>query len=181
MILEKQNERHNTHALSSNSSSSNNHSYDFDIKNKGFRNKSIKDEENTSFNSQTNIRQIAKINSILNKYNLTPYSSPINLSINKIKEKRESINRKSFFAPKNQKSLITTSEAQSTQRKKKKKKVQINDKNQTNTSFFNVNNGNNTNNNKEKSEEQKKDDIAFNNLMHSETIKSENKNKKKVP
>ena len=179
MILEKQNERHNTHALSSNSSSSNNHSYDFDIKNKGFRNKSIKDEENTSFNSQTNIRQIAKINSILNKYNLTPYSSPINLSINKIKEKRESINRKSFFAPKNQKSLITTSEAQSTQRKKKKKKVQINDKNQTNTSFFNVNNGNNTNNNKEKSEEQKKDYIAFNNLMHSETIKSENKNKKK--
>ena len=73
MILEKQNERHNTHALSSNSLSSNNHSYDFDIKNKGFRNKSIKDEENTSFNSQTNIRQIAKINSILNKYNLTPY------------------------------------------------------------------------------------------------------------
>jgi hypothetical protein len=179
MILEKQNERHNTHALSSNSSSSNNHSYDFEIKNKGFRNKSIKDEENTSFNSQTNIRQIAKINSILNKYNLTPYSRPINVSINKIKEKRESINRKSFFAPKNQKSLITTSEAQSTQRKKKKKKVQINDKNQTNTSFFNVNNGNNTNNNKEKSEEQKKDDIAFNNLMHSETIKSENKNKKK--
>ena len=57
--------------------------------------------------------------------------------------------------------------------------MQINDKNQTNTSFFNVKKGNNTNNNKEKSEEQKKDDIAFNNLMHSETIKSENKNKKK--
>ena len=178
MILEKQNERHNTHALSSNSSSSNNHSYDFDIKNKGFRNKSIKDEENTSFNSQTNIRQIAKINSILNKYNLTPYASPINASINKIKEKRESINRKSFFAPKNQKSIITTSEAQSTQRKKKKKKVQINDKNQTNTSLLNANNGNITNN-KEKTEEQKKDDIAYNNLMHSETLKSENKNKKK--
>lgn len=62
-------ERHDTHALSDNSSSSN-HSYQFDDKNKAYRKSYQKNFMNdANINKQLN-NQIAKINDLLNKYNI---------------------------------------------------------------------------------------------------------------
>ena len=186
MLLENKTERHNTHALSSNSSS-NNHSYDFDIKNKNNKNKNQKEEENTSFNSQLNYIQINKINTILNKYNLIPHSNRKNSDINKllVKEKDEKENtiiRKSFFA-KNQKSILTNSDHQSTQKIKKKKNVQINNQNYNQSNSNSILNNIVNTNSKEKSEDiNNNNNINSNNyLKNTETTKSENKikNKKK--
>ena len=61
-------QRHNTHALSSYNSSSNNHSYDFDNKTKADKYiKPISIKENMI---QISNNQINKVNDILNKYNL---------------------------------------------------------------------------------------------------------------
>ena len=61
-------QRHNTHALSSYNSSSNNHSYDFDNKTKTDKYiKPISIKENMI---QISNNQINKVNDILNKYNL---------------------------------------------------------------------------------------------------------------
>ena len=102
-------QRHNTHALSSYNSSSNNHSYDFENKNKIIKPINIKENFTQLSNAQMN-----KVNDILNKYNLISEKSS-----NKEEKEEKSIskiNKKSFI-----------SEAISSPRsKKKKKKLNLN-------------------------------------------------------
>ena len=96
-------QRHNTHALSSYNSSSNNHSYDFENKNKIIKPINIKENFTQLSNAQMN-----KVNDILNKYNLISEKSS-----NKEEKEEKSIskiNKKSFI-----------SEAISSPRSKKKK------------------------------------------------------------
>lgn len=68
-------ERHDTHALSDNSSSSN-HSYQFDDKNKGYRKSYQKNDMNDyNINKQLD-NQIMKINELLNKYKVNTEQNP---------------------------------------------------------------------------------------------------------
>ena len=81
-------QRHNTHALSSYNSSSNNHSYDFDNKTKTDKYiKPISIKENMI---QISNNQINKVNDILNKYNLISEISSNKDEKNKSKIKKRS-------------------------------------------------------------------------------------------
>ena len=140
-MLEK---RHNTHALSSNNSSSNNHSYEFDNgnkKEKHERSSSLKDN-----NILISKNQLNKINDILYKYNLI--SDENSDKENKIKSKIKKIPTNGDILP------------FQTPKKKKRKK--------NNNSFINALNSDNKEKNKNKdktefiNEEQKNDDYLKN-------------------
>ena len=154
-MLEK---RHNTHALSSNNSSSNNHSYEFDNgnkKEKHERSSSLKDN-----NILISKNQLNKINDILYKYNLI--SDENSDKENKIKSKIKKIPSNGDIQP------------YQTPKKKKRKK--------NNNSFINALNSDNKEKNKNKdktefiNEEQKNDDYLKNKF--SETKNPNNKIKK---
>ena len=84
-------ERHDTHALSDNSSSSN-HSYQFDDKNKSYRKSDqINYMNDVNLNKQLN-NQIAKIDELLNKYNINSNQSiKRRASMKNMKENRNSL------------------------------------------------------------------------------------------
>ena len=130
--------RHNTHALSSFNSSSNNHSYDFE--NKGKLDKNIKPTNIKENITQLTNVQINKVNDILNKYNLISERSSNkedkSISIIKIKLKKKA----------------TNSDIQLSPRLKKKK-------NNSSSSFLNEINNKNISSNKDKTI----DDFGLNN------------------
>jgi len=138
-------QRHNTHALSSFNSSSNNHSYDFENKSKIDKNiKQINIKENIT---QLAINQKNKVNDILNKYNLI---SEINL--NKEEKKVSKIKKKA-----------TNNDIQNSPKLKKKK-------NNSSSSFLNeikinskILSNNNSKTTELKIEGQKIDDLVYNN------------------
>ena len=68
-------ERHETHALSSGTISSNNHSYDFENKNKKGKIVNNNNNDNNIKDEEPNYIQIKKINSILSKYNINSENS----------------------------------------------------------------------------------------------------------
>ena len=68
-------ERHETHALSSGTISSNNHSYDFENKNKKGKVVNNNNNDNNIKDEEPNYIQIKKINSILSKYNINSENS----------------------------------------------------------------------------------------------------------
>jgi len=189
-------ERHNTHALSQNSSS-NNHSYDSEILIKKVGNNKQKEEKEKSIHSQLTRLQINKINDILSKYNLissdrTEKKDDLSNYMHKKLGSDDNIGKNNL----NQKKSIFTanSEAPPSQRKKKKKNltknIDINDTKQKNTSLLNINNNTNISNKthhinkKEKTEEyknNKKEEKIYNNrfLQFPETKLDNNNNKNK--
>ena len=85
-------ERHDTHALSFYSSSSNNHSYEIDNKentNKKSKKLSLKNIQDKRIEDELTNIQIKQINSILNKYNITSEQSLKNEKYNKYKQNTE--------------------------------------------------------------------------------------------
>ena len=89
-------ERHDTHVVSSISSSSNNHSYDFEnnINNKKTKKASAKkinlrNSQSVLNEPQLSSIQINKINSILNKYNITSEQTQKNGQLLKYKQRTE--------------------------------------------------------------------------------------------
>ena len=145
--------RHNTHALSSFNSSSNNHSYDFE--NKGKLDKNIKPTNIKENITQLTNVQINKVNDILNKYNLISERSSNkedkSISIIKIKLKKKA----------------TNSDIQLSPRLKKKK-------NNSSSSFLNEINNKNISSNKDKTT----DDFGLNNNNKvTDTSKSDIKSK----
>ena len=85
-------ERHDTHALSSNTSSSGNHSYEFENKNKNKNNrKSYPKNIPVNLNGESTElnEQIDKINSILNKYNIHSEQTQKNNKIIKSRNNKE--------------------------------------------------------------------------------------------
>ena len=83
-------ERHDTHALSGYSSSSNNHSYDFENKKKNKNNKKLISRNiQDGLNEQLTSIQLKKINSILNKYNIHSEQTPKNVEFIKHRQKTD--------------------------------------------------------------------------------------------
>lgn len=76
-------ERHETHALSSHTLSSDNHSYDFGNKNKKGQTININNNENDFKDERSNYIQIKKINAILSKYNINSEQSQKSNKLNK--------------------------------------------------------------------------------------------------
>ena len=183
--------RHNTHVLSSFNSSSNNHSYNSDLKDKINNQKNSNIELKKPINAQLTKLQLSKINDILSKYNLASdryqkIDSNKNMEGDNIKMKSNLKSKKST------KTLI--SEDKSNQ--KKPKKTSINSKNNNEKHIRNINkinsilnlNNNNSNTNqsdnifssnyKEKSDENKKDDYITGKYKEykDNNTKSESKN-----
>ena len=183
--------RHNTHVLSSFNSSSNNHSYNSDLKDKINNQKNSNIESKKPINAQLTKLQLNKINDILSKYNLASdryqkIDSNKNMEGDNIKMKSNLKSKKST------KTLI--SEDKSNQ--KKPKKTSINSKNNNEKHIRNINkinsilnlNNNNSNTNqsdnifssnyKEKSDENKKDDYITGKYKEykDNNTKSESKN-----
>ena len=175
-------ERHDTHALiSNNTSSSNNHSYEFDNKNN--KNKKISKrniESNLNEPKLSNI-QIKKINSILSKYNINSEQSQIYEDLTKHQQKtdnnkeeeikldRNILSTKNFTGEQNN----MTNNIQSTNKRKESKK-QKRKKSKNNYNSNNTNKENNTNiNNEEQFKNNDEKKVELNNEEKKEEIKEE--------
>ena len=150
-------ERHNTHAVSSYSSSSNNHSYDFDNnsskKTKKINSKKLNLRNLREINEpQLSNIQLKKINSILNKYNIVSEQSQKNEELSKHQKKTE--NNKEEQEIKLDKNILTTKNNAGEPNKAKRKDSKKSKKKKTKDS--NKDKENNKDN-KEKGKEENKD------------------------
>ena len=177
-------ERHDTHALiSNNTSSSNNHSYEFDNKNN--KNKKISKrniESNLNEPKLSNI-QIKKINSILSKYNINSEQSQIYEDLTKHQQKtdnnkeeeikldRNILSTKNFTGEQNN---MTNNIQRTNKRKESKKQKRKKSKNNYNSNNTNKENNTNINNEEQfKNNDEKK--VELNNEEKKEEIKEEPK------
>ena len=199
-------ERHDTHAiLSNNSSSSNNHSYEFDNRN----NKNKNNKKITKRNIESDLNepklsniQIKKINSILSKYNinseqsqkyddLTKYQQKTdNNKEEEIKLDRNILSTKNFTGEQNNITNNLTNNMQNTNKRKESKKIKRK-KSKNNYNNNNTNKENNINiyneeqfkNNDEKKEETKSEEIKKEEIKEEpkyEEIKYDYKKGKKI-
>ena len=121
-------ERHDTHALSGYSSSSNNHSYDFENKKKNKNNKKLISRNiQDGLNEQLTSIQLKKINSILNKYNIHSEQTPKNVEFIKHRQKTDkeeeiNLNRNILISKNNTGENHTSSTKNKKKESKKEKK-----------------------------------------------------------
>ena len=121
-------ERHDTHALSGYSSSSNNHSYDFENKKKNKNNKKLISRNiQDGLNEQLTSIQLKKINSILNKYNIHSEQTPKNVEFIKHRQKTDkeeeiNLNRNILITKNNTGENHTSSNKNKKKESKKEKK-----------------------------------------------------------
>ena len=159
-------ERHDTHAVSSYSSSSNNHSYDFDNnhskKSKKINSKKLNLRNVREINEpQLSNIQLKKINSILNKYNIVSEQSQKNEELSKHQKKTE--NNKEEQEIKLDKNILTTKNnagdpnraKRKDSKKIKKKKTKDSNKDKENNKYIKEKG---KEENKDNKEEQKKEE-----------------------
>ena len=159
-------ERHDTHAVSSYSRSSNNHSYDFDNnhskKSKKINSKKLNLRNVREINEpQLSNIQLKKINSILNKYNIVSEQSQKNEELSKHQKKTE--NNKEEQEIKLDKNILTTKNnagdpnraKRKDSKKIKKKKTKDSNKDKENNKYIKEKG---KEENKDNKEEQKKEE-----------------------
>ncbi len=178
-------ERHDTHVVSSISSSSNNHSYDFEnnINNKKTKKASAKkinlrNSQSVLNEPQLSSIQINKINSILNKYNITSEQTQKNGQLLKYKQRTEDYKEdqeikldNNILTTKNNTGEANAHKKKESKKNKKKKPDKIQkDFFKENNKEKEINNENNKDNNKE---EQKIEEQKIEEVKKEETIKKE--------
>ena len=184
-------ERHDTHAVSSYSSSSNNHSYDFDNNN----NRKFKKSNTKKLNlrnigginePQLTNDQLKKINSILNKYNISSEQTQKNEQLTKHLQRTENNKEEQETKDKN---VLTTknnaneNEAQRVKRKEskknKRKKTKESTKDKDNNKGKEKENEKEANkDNKENKEEKNNEEIKKEEQKTEEIYKKEEETKK---